>query len=136
MSDLISRQDVIGVLTRYRDSWQGDYYVPFQKALDEVNAMPTVEPEQQWIPCNERLPKNPKNVTDIKEYLTCDKDGNINKLMWGGGWNCVLYPDGSCCKDYEIKGIVAWMPLLEPYKGEQNDGRADGINYQKRGGNE
>lgn len=39
------KQAVIDILIRYRDSWQGDYYVPFQKAIDEVNALPSAEPE-------------------------------------------------------------------------------------------
>ena len=43
MSDL--KQAVIDILIRYRDSWQGGHYVPFQKAIDEVNALPSAEPE-------------------------------------------------------------------------------------------
>lgn len=54
--DLIRRQDAIDILTRYRDSWQGDHYVPFQKAIDEVNGLPSAERKGKWIPINKDAP--------------------------------------------------------------------------------
>lgn len=58
---------------------------------------------QQWIPCSERLPdQNGK-------YLVVGRQKAINILKFDGGrW-------------YGKWGVVAWMPLPEPYKGE-NDG--------------
>ena len=58
---------------------------------------------QQWIPCSERLPdQNGK-------YLVVGRQKAINILKFDGGrW-------------YGKWGVVAWMPLPKPYKGE-NDG--------------
>ena len=69
---------------------------------------------QQWIPCSERLPEEFKRVlccTDMREmFLACVyifDDGNYSfddedGMMWEGN-------------------VVAWMPLPEPYK-EDDDG--------------
>ena len=54
---------------------------------------------QQWIPCSERLPdQNGK-------YLVVGRQKAINILKFDGGrW-------------YGKWGVVAWLPLPEPYKG-------------------
>ena len=56
---------------------------------------------QQWIPCSERLPdQNGK-------YLVVGRQKAINILKFDGGrW-------------YGKWGVVAWMPLPEPYEGEK-----------------
>ena len=55
---------------------------------------------QQWIPCSERLPdQNGK-------YLVVGRQKAINILKFDGGrW-------------YGKWGVVAWMPLPEPYREE------------------
>ena len=55
---------------------------------------------QQWIPCSERLPdQNGK-------YLVVGRQKAINILKFDGGrW-------------YGKWGVVAWMPLPDCYKGE------------------
>lgn len=57
---------------------------------------------QQWIPCSERLPdQNGK-------YLVVGRQKAINILKFDGGrW-------------YGKWGVVAWMPLPEPYKEDAN----------------
>ena len=64
MSDLISRQAAIDDL-HGRDPSQ-----IWDTADIEVwiNALPSAQPEQQWIPCSERLPEEGVNV------LLCIKD--------------------------------------------------------------
>lgn len=61
--------------------------------------------EPQWIPCSERLPEKDGRYmvanTQIGAYAV-DFDCFLN----GGEWL------------YDL-GVVAWMPLPEPYKGEQ-----------------
>ena len=55
---------------------------------------------QQWIPCSERLPdQNGK-------YLVVGRQKAINILKFDGGrW-------------YGKWGVVAWMPLPEPWRGD------------------
>ena len=70
----------------------------------------------EWIPCSERLPETPKHYYDRSLYLTCTKTGYITSIYWWDGWNCLMDEDGTIYREHEIKDIVAWMPLPEPYK--------------------
>ena len=69
-----------------------------------------------WIPCSERLPETPKHYYDRSLYLTCTKTGYITSIYWWDGWNCLMNEDGTIYREHEIKDIIAWMPLPEPYK--------------------
>lgn len=70
-----------------------------------------------WIPCSERLPEENKTV------IASTKRGVFPEAMYtkedGWAW---AFESGA---DYweELDGVIAWMPLPEPYKkeGEQND---------------
>ena len=90
------------------------------------------QPEQKWIPCSERLPEEDgdylvlyctwskfkpyvydvmsfaNDLYQIDEYDFIDRRGQK-------GW---FYCDGEYgfCED---NSVYAWMPLPEPYKGEQ-----------------
>lgn len=60
---------------------------------------------QRWIPCSERLPEK------AGRYLvTCEKWG-----AWEVDWNIWNEGVGWLWE----QGVSAWMPLPEPYKGEQ-----------------
>lgn len=67
----------------------------------KIEAQPKIE---QWIPCNEKLPKIGKPV------LVCDKQGNVciraitNKIKGKKYWS------------QDKIDVVAWQPLPEPYK--------------------
>ena len=58
---------------------------------------------QQWIPCSERLPER------NGYYLVTGRQGAVNKR---------LYQDGYW---YGNWAIIAWMPLPEPWRGENNE---------------
>jgi hypothetical protein len=65
--------------------------------------------KQRWIPCSERLPRQGQEVicrcrANIIKVLKLDADGD---------W----YQDAEHC--YMSGFVVAWMPLPEVYKGEQ-----------------
>ena len=71
-----------------------------------INHMPTIEPEQKWIPCSERLPRQGQEVI-------CQCRANIIKVLKldaYGDW----YQDADHC--YMGGFVIAWMPLPEPYK--------------------
>lgn len=84
-----------------------------QNYMDRWTPMPQ---EQNWIPCSERLPETPKHYYDRSLYLTCTKTGYITSIYWWDGWNCSLDEDGTVYRKHEMKDIVAWMELPEPYE--------------------
>ena len=98
-----------------------------QHIFDIIDAQPTIEPEQQWIPCSERLPEE-KDAGILKklgtekrsEYVlaTVDVKGErmtVTACTYDGAWDWNMkyaFPD------YKI---IAWMPLPAPYGGEQDE---------------
>ena len=74
-------------------------------AVELIKNAPTIEPEQRWIPCSERVPDTTDFVLTINIVSQCG----------------VYRFDGDCWLDYDglfvNEGIRAWMPLPEPYKG-------------------
>lgn len=75
--------------------------------------------ENQWIPCSERLP-------DLDEYVLCtlNDSGEGNEV----GMMCLttsIRTDDYYWIDYageyswELCEVFAWMPLPEPWKGEE-----------------
>lgn len=63
-----------------------------------------------WIPCSERLPENFE--PEAKAYLTTNEEGMIgvsyyhHMCGWSNGYESVF-------------DVIAWQPLPEPYREEQ-----------------
>ena len=99
-TDLISRQAAIEAINKAFErvfAWDGTSPLG-DKVLENV---PSAQPEQQWIPCSERLPEEGQGC------LVCDKGSILIDTFIGHGnpYNWKWY-----IRDYE-----AWMPLPEPY---------------------
>ena len=67
-------------------------------AIHDVKHAPTIETEPQWIPCSERLPKDGRYLCD---YGDCIDFGRVTNGEW------------------YVDGVIAWMPLPEPWKGDK-----------------
>ena len=64
--------------------------------------------QTRWIPVNEKLPE------DGKQVLCCNKYGSVftSELTWSKGY--LMFG--------QHFDVIAWMPLPEPYqKGEKNE---------------
>lgn len=136
MSDSISRQAAIdfidaGHLVDGNEPRWSDYEV-----VNFLKSRPSAQPEQQWIPCSERLPEDLEEVnvtwinTDPEPYYDFIKGKPFTgtAVYYKGRW----FWYSAVCTDYlreygfshndlmddGIK-VIAWMPLPEPYKGEQ-----------------
>lgn len=116
MSDLISRQSAIKAI--YALSKKS---VPMlEAAVDEVEALPSAQPEPQWIPVSERLPDFGVDV------LVCNDEGvqvTAKRTGWSTDTNC--WAINYCGYDYDSwdfmtnGDIVAWMELPKPYVREE-----------------
>lgn len=118
MNDMISRQAAIAVAD-YSDCI-GLSVEDVKKVTDEVvkglKRLPSVQP-QRWIPVTERLPEK-----YIGEWLCCTDDGQILILPYDtpgdGSKECVFYRWDDNGYMYETYNVVAWMPLPEPWEGQ------------------
>ena len=131
MDDTISRQAAIDALDalcqehRYKIPGKRETYSQYneawQDALDRaegvIGNLPSARPQPHWIPCSERLPEKGNEV------LVCyDYKGHrfvLTGTLYGDGKfygydDEYLTPEGR-----KYRKAVAWMPLPEPYKGEQ-----------------
>ena len=130
MSDLISRKAAIDAIrastSKYTGFMEMEMYTD-DDAVEAIEALPSAQPEQQWIPCSEKDAEYP--------CLACDVFGQI--FITDGG---IVKINGECYDgtgfdfsnaDEFLKGIkvgnamrmlprkiVAWLPLPEPYKGD------------------
>ena len=86
-----------------------DYY-DVCKAIDE---QPTVEAEQKWIPCSERLP-------DVAQRVLLSGHGKVMVGMLHSFGKYSLEPTGIMYV-YQKDDIDAWMPLPESYKSETEE---------------
>ena len=133
--DTISRQAAIEAVEK-ESQVDGAYgYMDTKSIVDLLNDMPSA---QQWIPIKtrpmdeeERSEWSEKLGYDIEyeeaviytsqlpddgqEVLTCGRYGTvrIDKFENDPDYGCSFEENG------DMDGIVAWMPLPEPWKGEQ-----------------
>ena len=78
------------------------------------------QPEQRWIPCSERLPEDYEEVLVWFEYF---RYGVYNRLYQTHGIGDYSSEYDSWMINHESGWsklrVFAWMPLPEPFKGEQ-----------------
>ena len=69
--------------------------------------------EVKWIPVSETLPWNDTNVL----VTVCDDSGDTPWKYTSVGWRT---PDGKywVVENEICYGVIAWMPLVEPWRGE------------------
>lgn len=118
MSDLIDRQSAIdalseGAMINYQAAGHNNGLV---KAIDVIKGLPLAD---QWIPCSERMPEIDETVLiTIKEKYDGDKEyyyhTDVADHLINDGW--LTFNDWD--EGQEIH-IIAWMPLPEPWKGEE-----------------
>lgn len=86
------------------------------------SALKDAQPEPKWIPCSERLPE--AECGESESVLVCFENGTQDVLYFNGGNWC--YPTGETYISRNYKNgwhneVVAWMPLPDPWKGEQDE---------------
>jgi len=103
----------------YLKTWFGerDLYT-YDYIIDTIDDVPTVKPEPHWIPCSERLPQDEDYDETFAVTIQCEHVDGWDDYVTGyadwtpHGWDIQSYYLG------QIK-VTAWMPLPEPWKGEE-----------------
>ena len=101
MDDSISRQVVKEQMLRY------GFTAPDMTVTEFIEDLPSAQPETQWTPCSERLPKEGHYL--VQDVIGVREVGLYTKYGW-------------IVEDHMGK-IVAWMPLPTPYREENDDER-------------
>ena len=57
MNDLISREAAIDVADNYMDADDCSGGDVAQDIIDDLIALPSIQPEQKWIPCKDKMPE-------------------------------------------------------------------------------
>lgn len=120
MNDLISRKAMREAMyheAMEKDSdeqkWDSGCWIRYKMFERVIESIPS---EPQWIPCSERLPEEEKKTywvcTDAEYQYECRWTNNrfgIGEGEWG--WSIFDTP--------QYTKPIAWMPLPEPYKGDE-----------------
>ena len=141
MDDLISRQAAIERLREYAndDMTSMEKAIGADYCMDLIRTMPSAQPDQRWIPIKTRpmTEEESNDWSEILEYdieyedsliyvsqlpddgqevLTCSRYGwiRIDKFENDPDYGCSFEENG------DMDGIVAWMPMPEPYKGGEH----------------
>lgn len=112
--DLINRQMTINALAKEMPSlttpdgsgeFDRDIQIIDEAYVDCMQIIHELPSAQEWIPTSERFPEADKWV-----LVTCDEDVTIMAMTNHKEW---YYEDGDFHWGPEV---VAWMPLMEPYR--------------------
>ena len=110
MSDCIDRQTIINLLTSRAETLRGlygDLGGAASSVRKLIQTLPSVEPEQNWIPVTERLPEN-------GEIVLITHRGGVSF----GWYNGIHWERGASTNHRPLQTVIAWMPLPEQYRGE------------------
>ena len=114
--DVVSRQAAIDAVHRNYDTildFKSDGQTVAASFEDIINALPSAQPERKendWIPCSERLPDK------SGEYLVTDNGWPITTVDVGE-----FFCENGVSEWVSLDHVVAWKPLPEPYRGEQDE---------------
>lgn len=111
MSDTVDRQAAIatacsGIVLRTG----GGEWRRITDIEKDLTALPSAQPEANWIPCKEQMP--PAGHWAI----WCSKKGLIQVARWKEDAIDHFWPSQEF---FQLEDAVAWMPLPKPYSEEE-----------------
>ena len=92
-----------------------------------INHMPTIEPEQKWIPCSERLPEEDYwtganfqySASALMTVYNAEDEETI--IDYGHTVDGKWYSETTDCLVPSSWEVLAWMPLPEPYGEDDHE---------------
>ena len=111
MSDLIDRKIAVqGVRELFS---MGDCYCDELSIVGMLNGLSSAEPEQKWIPVTEALPEDMDRL-----LVTIVRSDGSKRVRSGHYYKGYFMLDNGDTWNETDKEVLAWMPLVEPYRGE------------------
>lgn len=124
-SDMVSRQEAIDVIEDYPHGnvWNVE---SMEEMVDKIKALPTAQPEPQWIPCSEKMPEEHEWIGTKKFGTTISDEVYVTFENEKGERFCqhMRFQNGELSRydqshiDTWFKGSkpIAWMPLPKPFE--------------------
>jgi len=97
---------------------------------NDIMRFPSAQPEQRWIPCSERMPKEDVEVLISYRYKEGEGDTSHTYIdittygqMYFGGNKVGDHKNWKAPFEYFESNyeVTAWMPLPEPYRKEDTE---------------
>ena len=102
LNDTISRQAAIDAIERNSCNTQ--------RAIDAVNALPSAQPEQRWIPCTpETMPK--MTDTYLVQVGINENGEGMHTEVRTADWNVVWHEWYVHTTRCFVGDIIKWMPI-------------------------
>lgn len=126
MSDLIDRQAALDIYDDYNVAVENGELESYRRYRKQMLELPSTQPEQRWIPCSERMPKEKDagilkklGTNRLSDYViaTVEVKGERMTVIirtHDGVWH---WDKKYAFPDYKV---VAWMPLPKPWEGGQD----------------
>ena len=83
----------------------------YQRIIDRFMSFASAQPEPQWIPCSERLPEERDNI-----LVTNGQSVMEAYFIQGEFLGTMIIRNNP----FKVSDVTAWMPLPEPWRGEED----------------
>jgi len=119
MERLLRESDIIHALAQYDPDNSTEAWMVLNEVSEIISNLPHVN-DERWIPCSEKMPADGGTF-----LVSCEEEmasGYVCKYVEKVGLihcNGLEWFEGTERFEDEYRKVIAWMPVPEPYKGEE-----------------